>query len=110
MTTVWSDPARFAVDWDCQRGLTVWALAGRRSEPQFDGKVLEHELSARPGAASFQILFRIAPATTPPRTLTSMPAGLDSNLIIAASIARLPSTPARPRRWPPSAEPAAGGQ
>lgn len=48
MTTVWSDPEGFAVDWDWQRGLTVWALAGRRSEPQFDGKVLEHELPARP--------------------------------------------------------------
>jgi hypothetical protein len=48
MTTVWSDPAGFAVDWDWQRGLTVWSLAGRRFEPQFDGKVLEHELPARP--------------------------------------------------------------
>jgi hypothetical protein len=48
MTTVWSDPVGFAVDWDWQRGLTVWALAGRRSEPRFDGKVLEHELPVRP--------------------------------------------------------------
>jgi hypothetical protein len=45
---VWSDPAGFAVDWDWQRGLTVWELAGRRFEPRFDRKVLEHELSARP--------------------------------------------------------------
>ena len=48
MTTVWGDPAGFAVDWDWQRGLTVWALAGRRSEPRFDRKVFEHELPARP--------------------------------------------------------------
>ena len=47
MTMVWSDPAGFAVDWDWQRGLTVWALAGRQSEPRFDRKVLEHELPAR---------------------------------------------------------------
>ena len=24
MTMVWGDPAGFAVDWDWQRGLTVW--------------------------------------------------------------------------------------
>lgn len=48
MTMVWGDPAGFTVDWDWQRGLTVWALAGRRSEPRFDRKVLEHELPARP--------------------------------------------------------------
>ena len=48
MTMVWGDPAGFAVDWDWQRGLTVWELAGRRSEPRFDRKVLEHELPARP--------------------------------------------------------------
>lgn len=48
MTTVWSDPEGFAMDWDWQRCLTVWALAGRCSEPQFDGKVLEHELPPRP--------------------------------------------------------------
>ena len=50
MTMVWGDPAGFAVDWDWQRGLTVWALAGRRSEQQFDGKVLQHELPARPAS------------------------------------------------------------
>jgi hypothetical protein len=48
MTMVWGDPAGFAVDWDWQRGLTVWELAGQRSEPRFDRKVLEHELPARP--------------------------------------------------------------
>ena len=48
MTMVWGDPAGFAVDWDWQRGLTVWKLAGQRSEPRFDRKVLEHELPARP--------------------------------------------------------------
>ncbi|MGH3284861.1 MAG: hypothetical protein ACRDPD_09300 [Streptosporangiaceae bacterium] len=45
--TVHADPAGFAVDWDWQRGLTVWALAGRRFEPRFDRKVLEHELPTR---------------------------------------------------------------
>jgi hypothetical protein len=29
MTMVWGDPAGFAVDWDWQRGLTVWELAGQ---------------------------------------------------------------------------------
>jgi hypothetical protein len=48
MTMVWGDPAGFAVDWDWQRGLTVWALAGRRSEPRFDRRVSEHELPVRP--------------------------------------------------------------
>lgn len=48
MTVVWADPAGFAVDWDWQRRLTVWALAGRRFEPRFDRKVLEYELPARP--------------------------------------------------------------
>ena len=48
MTMVWSDPAGFAVDWDWQRSLTVWELAGRRFTSRFDRKVLEHELSARP--------------------------------------------------------------
>jgi aerobic carbon-monoxide dehydrogenase medium subunit len=33
MTMVWGHPAGFAVDWDWQRGLTVWELAGWRSEP-----------------------------------------------------------------------------
>lgn len=38
----------FAVDWGWQRGLTVWLLAGRRSEPRFDHKLLEHALPTRP--------------------------------------------------------------
>jgi hypothetical protein len=43
---VWGDPAGFAVDWDWQRGLTVWELAGRRSEPRFDRRLLNRELPA----------------------------------------------------------------
>ena len=50
MTVVLADPAGFAVDWSWQRHLTVWALAGRRYEPQFDSKVLEHELPVRPSS------------------------------------------------------------
>lgn len=50
MTIVRSDPAGFAVDWDWQRGLTVWILAGRRSEPRFDRKLLQHELPDRPAS------------------------------------------------------------
>jgi len=41
MTMVWGDRPAFAVDWDWQRGLAVWALAGRRSEPRFDRRVRE---------------------------------------------------------------------
>jgi hypothetical protein len=48
MTMVMGDPAGFAVDWDWQRGLVVWTLAGRPSEARFESKVLEHELTARP--------------------------------------------------------------
>jgi hypothetical protein len=48
MTVVLADPAGFAVDWNWQRHLTVWALAGRRYEPQFDSKALQHELPVRP--------------------------------------------------------------
>jgi hypothetical protein len=48
MTVVLADPAGFAVDWSWQRYLTVWALAGRPYEPQFDSKVLEHELPVQP--------------------------------------------------------------
>jgi hypothetical protein len=48
MTVVLTDPAGFAVDWSWQRHLTVWALTGRRYEPQFDSKVLEHELPDGP--------------------------------------------------------------
>ncbi len=51
MVMVWADPAGFAVDWDWQRGLTVWLLAGQRSEPRFDRNVLEHELLVRPASA-----------------------------------------------------------
>lgn len=50
MTMVWGDPAGFAVDWDWRRGLTVWELAGRRSEPRFDRKLFEHELPDRPAS------------------------------------------------------------
>ena len=45
---VLADPAGFAVDWNWQRHLTVWALAGRPYEPEFDSKVLEHELPVQP--------------------------------------------------------------
>lgn len=48
MTVVLADPAGSAVDWNWQRHLTVWALAGRPYEPQFDSKVLEHELPVQP--------------------------------------------------------------
>ena len=41
MTMVRGDPAGFAMDWDWQRGLTVWMLAGRHSEPWFDRMVLK---------------------------------------------------------------------
>lgn len=49
MAMVWADPADgFALDWDWQRGLTVWTLAWRGSVPRFDRKLLEHELPGRP--------------------------------------------------------------
>ncbi len=48
MTVVLADPAGSAVDWNWQRHLTVWALAGRTYEPQFDSKVLEHVLPVQP--------------------------------------------------------------
>jgi hypothetical protein len=48
MTVVLADPAGFAVDWNWQRHLTVWALVGRPYEPQFDSKVLEYELPVQP--------------------------------------------------------------
>jgi hypothetical protein len=48
MTMVLWDPAGFAVDWDWQRGLTVWTLAGPRFTSRFDRRVLDHELAARP--------------------------------------------------------------
>lgn len=48
MSLVWGDPEGFAVEWDWQRHLTVWTLAGRVFESRFDRRVLEHELPARP--------------------------------------------------------------
>ena len=52
MSVVLVDPAGFAVDWDWQRGLTVWALGGQRWESRFAHKVLEHQLPARPASES----------------------------------------------------------
>lgn len=48
MSVVLADPAGFAVDWNWQRHLTVWTLTGRPYEPQFDSKVIEHEMPDRP--------------------------------------------------------------
>jgi hypothetical protein len=49
MTTVLGDPdERYAVDWDWDRRLTVWTLAGRSFEARYEDKVLQHELPARP--------------------------------------------------------------
>ncbi len=48
MSVVLADPAGFAVDWDWQCGLTVWALGGRRYGSYFARKVLEHQLPAWP--------------------------------------------------------------
>jgi hypothetical protein len=48
MTVVLTDPTGFAVDWNWQRHLTVWTLTGRHYEPQFDLKVLEHDLPESP--------------------------------------------------------------
>ena len=50
MTLVLTDPAGFAVDWNWQSHLTVWTLTGRHYEPQFDAKVLEHDLPERPAS------------------------------------------------------------
>lgn len=51
MTTVWGDHEEtFAVDWDWRRGLTVWTLGGRRSEPKYERKLLERELESRPAS------------------------------------------------------------
>jgi hypothetical protein len=50
MTVVLADPEGFAVDWNWQRHLTVWALAGRPAEPYFDSQVLEHDLPDRPAS------------------------------------------------------------
>src|SRR5579875_1062559 len=46
------DPAGFAVDWDWQRGLTVWTLRGPRAESRFGHSVLEHALPDPPGSQS----------------------------------------------------------
>ncbi len=51
MAMVWSDPAGYAVDWDWQRTLTVWTLAGPRFTSHFERRVLKHELPARPADA-----------------------------------------------------------
>lgn len=48
MTLVWWDAAGLAVDWDWQRSLTVWTVRGPRFPSRFDGRILEHELAARP--------------------------------------------------------------
>lgn len=48
MSVVWWDPAGFTVDWDWQRCLTVWTIAGPRFTSRFDRRLLEHELAARP--------------------------------------------------------------
>ncbi|GEM_PF-2134252 len=50
MTVVLADPARFVVDWNWQRHLTVWTLTGRHYEPQFDSKVLEYDLLDQPAS------------------------------------------------------------
>jgi hypothetical protein len=47
---VLADPEGFAVDWDWQRGLTVWAVAGPRSGSRFGTRVLDHQLPARPAS------------------------------------------------------------
>ena len=39
-------PAGFAVDWDWQRGLTVWTVRGQR----FDRRIIEYQLATRPGS------------------------------------------------------------
>lgn len=50
MSVVMTDPAGFAVDWDWQDGLTVWALGGRHYESHFAHKILGHRLPARPAS------------------------------------------------------------
>jgi hypothetical protein len=44
VSVVLADPEGFAVDWDWQRGLTVWAVAGPRSGSRFGTRVLDHQL------------------------------------------------------------------
>jgi hypothetical protein len=50
VSVVLADPEGFAVDWDWQRGLTVWAVAGPRSGSRFGTRVLDHQLPARPAS------------------------------------------------------------
>lgn len=50
MSVVLADPDGFAVDWDWQRGLTVWAVAGPPFESRFGHRVLQHQLAARPAS------------------------------------------------------------
>ena len=52
MSVVLADPAGFAVDWDWQCGLTVWALGGQRPKSYFARKVLGHQLPVRPASES----------------------------------------------------------
>ena len=47
VSVVLADPDGFAVDWDWQRGLTVWAVAGPPFESRFGHRVLQHQLAAR---------------------------------------------------------------
>ncbi len=46
MSVVLTDPDGFAIDWDWQRCLTVWAVRGDR----FGDKITEHQLGTRPGS------------------------------------------------------------
>ena len=48
MSVVLVEPSSFAVDWDWQRGLTVWTVQG----PRFDRPILEYQLATRPGNES----------------------------------------------------------
>lgn len=46
MSVVLTEPDGFAIDWDWQRCLTVWAVRGDR----FGDKITEHQLGTRPGS------------------------------------------------------------
>lgn len=48
MSVVLADVGGFAVNWDWQRGLTVWTVRG----PRFDLRITEHHLAARPSSES----------------------------------------------------------
>jgi hypothetical protein len=52
VSVVLSDPDGFAVDWDWQRGLTVWAVTGPGPESRFDRRLLDHRLAGRPAGES----------------------------------------------------------